>query len=132
METIQGLFGTLKPLYLLLGFFFVFLGILGAILPVMPSTVFFIVASYFFAKSSRKFHKLLLSIPYVGRQIEFWEKHKAVPRKVKSLATLFSAGGILVGALIPLIFGKFAISLIVVLLGIPMFLIVLRLRVYGD
>jgi len=122
----------LKVVYLLLGFFFVFLGILGAILPVMPSTVFFIIASYFFARSSKRFHSLLLSIPYVGRQIEFWEKHKAVPRRIKNLAVISSAAGILISSLISAIFGKFLASFMILLVGVPMFLVVLKLRVYGD
>jgi uncharacterized membrane protein YbaN (DUF454 family) len=122
----------LKVVYLLLGFFFVFLGILGAILPVMPSTVFFIIASYFFARSSKRFHSLLLSIPYVGRQIEFWEKHKAVPRRIKNLAVISSAAGILISSLISAIFGKFLASFMILLVGILMFLAVLKLRVYGD
>jgi len=122
----------LKVVYLLLGFFFAFLGILGAILPVMPSTVFFIIASYFFARSSKRFHSLLLSIPYVGRQIEFWEKHKAVPRRIKNLAVISSAAGILISSLISAIFGKFLASFMILLVGVPMFLVVLKLRVYGD
>jgi len=122
----------LKVVYLLLGFFFVFLGVLGAILPVMPSTVFFIIASYFFARSSKRFHSLLLSIPYVGRQIEFWEKHKAVPRRIKNLAVLSSASGILISSLISAIFGKFLASFMILLVGVLMFLAVLKLRVYGD
>lgn len=122
----------MKVVYLLLGFFFVFLGILGAILPVMPSTVFFIIASYFFARSSKRFHSLLLSIPYVGRQIEFWEKHKAVPRRIKNLAVISSAAGILISSLISAIFGKFLASFMILLVGVPMFLVVLKLRVYGD
>jgi len=122
----------LKVVYLLLGFFFVFLGVLGAILPVMPSTVFFIIASYFFARSSKRFHSLLLSIPYVGRQIEFWEKHKAVPRRIKNLAVISSAAGILISSLISAIFGKFLASFMILLVGVPMFLVVLKLRVYGD
>jgi len=122
----------LKVVYLLLGFFFVFLGVLGAILPVMPSTVFFIIASYFFARSSKRFHSLLLSIPYVGRQIKFWEKHKAVPRRIKNLAVISSAAGILISSLISAIFGKFLASFMILLVGVPMFLAVLKLRVYGD
>jgi Uncharacterized protein conserved in bacteria len=122
----------LKVVYLLLGFFFVFLGVLGAILPVMPSTVFFIIASYFFARSSKRFHSLLLSIPYVGRQIEFWEKHKAVPRRIKNLAIISSATGILISSLISAKFGKFLVSFMILLVGIPMFFAVLKLRVYGD
>jgi len=122
----------LRVFYLLSGFFFVFLGILGAFLPVMPSTVFFIIASYFFARSSRRFYRMLLSIPYIGKQIEFWEKHKALPRRVKNLAILSSVVGILISASLFAIFGKHLISLTVVLLGIPMFLMVLKLKVYGN
>lgn len=119
--------------YISLGLFFTLLGIIGAILPVMPSTVFFIIASYFFARSSKTLYKLLLSIPYIGENIKVWEKYKAVPKRVKKVSLTFSVLGVLVGLFMAFISGNIIAVFMVIIVGIPMIWAVLRLKVLeGD
>ncbi|MEO0138988.1 MAG: YbaN family protein [candidate division WOR-3 bacterium] len=119
----------MRVLYIFLGIFFVLLGIIGAILPVMPSTVFFIIAAYFFARSSKTLYNLLLSIPYVGEQIKIWEKYKAVPKRVKRIALTFSILGVLGGLFMAFISGNIIAIFLVIIVGIPLIWMVLRLRV---
>ncbi|MCX7875088.1 MAG: YbaN family protein [Melioribacteraceae bacterium] len=80
-----------QKIFLILGFVFVAFGILGAILPLMPSTVFFIVAAYFFSKSSKKFHDKLLANKYVGNHIKNFYEKKGMPLRAKiiSIISLF-------------------------------------------
>ncbi len=52
-----------KHAYLLLGWTNVGLGIIGAILPVMPTTVFLLIAAWAFSKSSPRWHRWLREHP---------------------------------------------------------------------
>jgi uncharacterized membrane protein YbaN (DUF454 family) len=79
-----------------LGLFFTGVGILGAFLPVLPSTVFFIIAAYFFSQSSEKAEQWLLNHPRFGPPVVRWRKERAIPKPAKMLAT----GGISVSGVI--------------------------------
>ncbi len=72
----------------LLGFFSILLGILGAILPLLPTTPFILLASFFFSKGTPKFHRWLISLKYFGPQIKTWEDHGVIGKKSKFLAGL--------------------------------------------
>ena len=75
-----------KPVWILFGFIFTGLGIAGFILPTMPGLVFFILASFCFAKSSPKFLKKILAHPVIGPQIMDWKRGKGMRMKTKLLA----------------------------------------------
>lgn len=47
----------IKPFWLILGFFFIVLGIIGILLPVVPQVPFFIAAAFCFSKGSKRIHK---------------------------------------------------------------------------
>ncbi|MFD1198157.1 YbaN family protein [Brucella gallinifaecis] len=77
-----------RILYLCLGFLMVALGIIGAILPVMPTTIFIILAAWFFARSSPKFEARLLADPRFGPMIIKWRERGAIPPRAKLFACL--------------------------------------------
>jgi uncharacterized membrane protein YbaN (DUF454 family) len=72
-----------RYLWIIFGFLMVILGILGAILPVVPGTVFFIIAAFSFAKSSEKFYKMLIHNKYVGPHLQNYLEEKFIPVKTK-------------------------------------------------
>lgn len=75
-----------KPVWIGFGFLFSGLGVAGFILPMMPGLVFFIMASFCFAKSSPKFLRKILAHPVVGPQIMDWKRGKGMRLSTKILA----------------------------------------------
>lgn len=72
----------------ILGWLFTLLGIIGAFLPVLPTTPFLIVALVLFSKSSPRFHQMLLDNEWFGPGLKQWEANKTLARKTKVKATL--------------------------------------------
>ena len=65
-------------------------GVAGLFLPVMPSTVFFLIALWAFSKSSTRFHAWLYTHPRLGRPLRDWHAHRMIPlrAKVAAVATM--------------------------------------------
>ena len=81
--------------YLVLGFFFVGVGILGILLPLLPTTVFFLLAAGCFARSSDRWYQWLLSNPVFGPIINNWHEKKCITAKTKivAISSIFLFGG---------------------------------------
>lgn len=76
----------MRILYLCLGWLMVATGIVGAFLPVLPTTPFLLVALWCFSKSSPKLESWLLSHPKFGPSLRNWREKGAIPRKAKIAA----------------------------------------------
>ncbi|MFT3913219.1 MAG: YbaN family protein [Anaeromyxobacteraceae bacterium] len=72
--------------FLGIGFVFTGLGVLGAVLPLLPATPFFLVALWAFARSSRRFHDWLYHHPVFGPPLRAFHDHRVVPRYAKALS----------------------------------------------
>jgi len=72
------------------GTFFVGLAVLGAALPLLPTTPFLLVAAACYAKSSPRLHQMLLDNKVFGPLIYHWQESRSIPKKAKiiSLATI--------------------------------------------
>ena len=70
----------------LFGLVSVGLGIVGMFLPVMPSTIFFLIGLWAFSKSSVRFHGWLYNHPRFGQSLRDWHQHRAIPLKAKMMA----------------------------------------------
>ena len=77
-----------KNLLILLGWLFVLLGAIGVLVPILPTTPFLILALALFAKSSPKFHQMLLDNRWLGKILRQWEEEKTVSRQIKIRASL--------------------------------------------
>lgn len=76
----------MRLVFLCLGWFFVALGIIGAFLPVMPTTPFLLLAVACFARSSPKLEAWLMNHPKFGPSLRNWREHGAISRKAKIMA----------------------------------------------
>jgi uncharacterized membrane protein YbaN (DUF454 family) len=77
-----------RSLLLLFGWTCVALGVAGVFLPLMPTTVFLIMAAWAFARSSDRWHSWLHSHERFGPLLACWERHRAMPRQAKVAALL--------------------------------------------
>jgi uncharacterized membrane protein YbaN (DUF454 family) len=72
-----------KIIFISLGFLFIAVGVLGIFLPVLPTTIFLIIASYFFMKSSPELNEKLMNNKYLGKYIRNYKEKKGMPLKSK-------------------------------------------------
>ena len=79
--------------WFLLGWLMVGLGFLGLALPIMPGTIFFILAAACFSHSSPRFEAWLLNHRWFGHSIRSWRERGAIPRKAKIVAIGSMVGG---------------------------------------
>ncbi|MEY3122782.1 MAG: hypothetical protein RI993_1607 [Pseudomonadota bacterium] len=79
----------IRWLYFVIGLTALVAGILGIFLPVLPTTPFILLAAGCFARSSERFHVLLMNHRIAGPIICEWCEYRSMPRKVKRWAYLF-------------------------------------------
>lgn len=81
-----------------LGWLFFALGLVGVVLPVLPTTPFMIVALWCFSSSSQRFHRWLFNHRVFGPPLRRWLRERVIPLPVKlvaSSAMLISLGYVL-------------------------------------
>ena len=74
-----------QKVYLALGFTSVALGVIGIVLPVVPTVPFAILAAFFFSKSSPRMHQWVLSLPKIGQSVRDWDESGVIKPKAKLL-----------------------------------------------
>jgi uncharacterized protein len=77
-----------RPLWIALGFASLAAGVAGAVLPLLPTTPFLLLAAYSFAQSSPRLHAWLIAHPQFGPLIEDWRQYGAIARRTKVVALL--------------------------------------------
>lgn len=70
----------------ILGLIALGLGILGAFLPVLPTTPFLLLAAALFLRGNRKLYDWLLNHPKLGPYITNFLKHKSIPLRIKIIS----------------------------------------------
>lgn len=80
-----------RALYLLVAVLALVLGIIGIVVPGLPTTPFVLLAAWAAARSSRRLHAWLGGHRIFGPMIRDWEARRAVSRRAKWAATLAMA-----------------------------------------
>ena len=81
----------LKYFYLISGFVLVAIGVIGIFLPLLPTTIFLILASICFVKSSPKANTWLKNHKYLGGYIDNYQNKTGLTRnnKIVNIITLW-------------------------------------------
>ena len=82
-----------KKIYLIIGSLFFAIGLIGYYMPILPGTIFMIIAAYFFMHSSDRLYKKITTNPYYGSPIKnYIEKHViSVKAKILILSSMWCA-----------------------------------------
>jgi uncharacterized protein len=75
-------------LWATLGLVCVALAVVGAVLPLLPTVPFLLLAAFFFARSSSRMHNWLMSHSTFGPVIDDWNQSGAIRPRAKRYATL--------------------------------------------
>ncbi|MGB8622940.1 MAG: YbaN family protein [Paracoccaceae bacterium] len=78
----------MRLLWLFAGLVSIGLGMVGAVLPLLPTVPFLLLAAFFFARSSERLHNWLLTHPSFGAPIIDWQERGAISRRAKWIASL--------------------------------------------
>ena len=96
---------SVRFIYLLSGVICLLVGLIGIIVPLLPTTPFILLAAFCFSRSSRWLHQKLIQHKIFGPIIDDWQRYGVIPRKVKWLATVM----VLVMISYPLVTKPFAL-----------------------
>ncbi|MEQ3448261.1 YbaN family protein [Pseudoalteromonas sp. XMcav2-N-2] len=82
------------------GYVALILAFIGAILPVMPTTVFLIIALWCFTRSSDFLEAWLLNHPKFGCILRDWRACQVIPKKAKYFAAFSMIGSLILTGLL--------------------------------
>ena len=80
-----------RALYAVLGFVCLGLGIAGYVVPLLPGTVFLLLATFFFFRSNERMYNWVLNHPRFGLLIRNYRAGHGIPRRIKVLAIVLIA-----------------------------------------
>ena len=76
----------LRWMLITLGTIFVGLGLLGIVLPVLPTTPFLLAAAWCYARSSKRYYKWLINNKWFGKYIKDYREGKGIPLRAKIIS----------------------------------------------
>ena len=103
-----------RALWLCLGMLFLSLGVIGVLLPGLPTTPFMLLAAACFARSSQRFYSWLLNNPLFGDKVRRYRAGHGIPQRIKlfavSLVSLFVGYAALFGIPSELLFLRITVA----------------------
>ncbi len=99
VEIVESVGGLRRRIYIGLGVVCVALGAVGAVVPGLPTTVFLIIASWFFTRSSPALNRRLLGHPKFGPPLRRFLEERSMPPQAKAKCLISMWTGITVASL---------------------------------
>lgn len=122
----------LRALLFMAGALFLVLGIVGIVLPGLPTTPFVLLSAACFLRASSRAHRWLLQHPGFGPILRTWETQRAISRRTRNIALVSM---LLTGSFsIVFLAGKPVLQAVVALAILTGSIVVLRLNLetQGD
>ena len=112
----------LATLFVVLGWVCIGLAVLGAVLPVLPTTPWVLLAAYLFARSSPRFHAWIMGHRFFGPMIRDWRSGLGITARTKAIAitTIVLSVGVSIW-LVPIWWVR--LMLAAVMIGVPLYLL---------
>ncbi|MDX6805330.1 YbaN family protein [Terrihabitans rhizophilus] len=76
----------LRPLFFVAGWILLAIGVVGVVLPLLPGTIFLILAAACFSRSSPRFELWLLNHPQLGPEVVAWRRDGSISVRGKAFA----------------------------------------------
>ena len=103
-------------IYIVIGFLALGIGLIGIVLPILPTTPFLLLASVCFLRGSERVNKWFKESKIYKKHLEEFVENKAMTMKQKIVILAFSSGMILIPAiLVDNLFMRLTIMLIVII-----------------
>lgn len=83
-----------KNIFILFGVIFFILGTIGIVIPLLPTTPFYLLSACLFGKSSERYYKLLLNNKIFGKYIKDYHERKGITLKNKINSVILLSAGI--------------------------------------
>ena len=120
----------IRWLLIALGSLCVALGVIGAFVPGLPTTVFLLAAAALYVRSSPRLYRWLLNHRLLGRFIRDYREHRAMPRRAKNSALVLM--WLMIGLSAGFLIGPLWIRLTVVAAGLVGTFFMARIPVYDS
>ena len=117
-----------KAVLIFAGTVCVALGVLGMFLPLLPTTVFLLMAAYCYSRSSERFHTWLLTHKLFGSYITNYKSGKGISlrQKITTIAILWAS----IGVSIWILGGSFWVTLLLLAIALGVTIHLLRIKTY--
>ena len=116
---------TVRALLWVAGSVSLVLGIIGVVLPGLPTTPFILLAAACYAKASPRLHQWLLNHRWFGAMLRDWERDHSLTRRSKTIAVVSMM--VMVSFSIWSFRGRLAIQLVLLVTGAIGSFVVLRI-----
>jgi uncharacterized membrane protein YbaN (DUF454 family) len=114
----------MKIIFITLALISLSMGIIGIVVPGMPTTVFLLVSAGLLVKSNQRLYNWLINHKVLGKFIKDYREHRAMPKKSKIMALVMMTS--MVSMSVIFFIDPIPIKIIVAIAGVIGFIAIIR------